>query len=280
MDLVLLDRYARKSLDSNTFGVGDLLLAYPNGATRLGKLVARDDKTGTIATESGATIVYPLHYFQKPLEFTLSDVAARVARDMAIDDKEYEEPFFDMISQKKFLPGGRILHAAGDTGRTYLNCFHLPPPKDSRGGIVGTLGEMIEVMSMGGGVGLGLSSLRPRNAPVRGVGGRSSGTVSWGELYSFATGLVEQGGSRRGALLLLLDDWHPALPEFIRAKRDNRSVNFANLSVAFSDEFMRCLEQDTIWAALFPDTSHPAYDSEWCGNLGEWSRAGLPVITY
>ncbi len=53
---------------------------------------------------------------------------------------------------------------------------------------------MTEIMSRGGGVGINISSLRPRHSYVKGVNGRSSGAVSWGALYSFVTGLIEQGG--------------------------------------------------------------------------------------
>lgn len=58
-----------------------------------------------------------------------------------------------------------------------------------------TLSEMTEIMARGGGVGINLSSLRPRRAIVRGVNGSSSGSVSWGGLFSYTTGLIEQGGS-------------------------------------------------------------------------------------
>lgn len=73
-------------------------------------------------------------------------------------------------------------------------CYVIPSPKDSRKGIVETLTNMMEIMSRGGGVGINLSSLRPQHAYVKGVNGRSSGSVSWGGLYSFVTGLIEQGG--------------------------------------------------------------------------------------
>ena len=71
-------------------------------------------------------------------------------------------------------------------------------PKDSRTGIIDTLEEMAEIMSRGGGVGINISSLRPKNSYVKGVNGRSSGAVSFGALYSFMTGLISQAGSRHG----------------------------------------------------------------------------------
>ena len=92
-----------------------------------------------------------------------------------------------------------------------------------------TLTQMTEIMSRGGGVGINLSTLRPRHAYVKGVNGRSSGAVSWGGLYSFVTGLIEQGGSRRGALMLILNDWHPDIFSFINSKRQSGKITNANI---------------------------------------------------
>lgn len=85
-------------------------------------------------------------------------------------------------------------HSFVSAGVVVSNCYVIPSPKDSRGGIMDTLTQMTEIMSRGGGVGINISSLRPRHAYVKGVNGRSSGSVSWGALYSFVTGLIEQGG--------------------------------------------------------------------------------------
>jgi ribonucleoside-diphosphate reductase alpha chain len=85
-------------------------------------------------------------------------------------------------------------HSFVSAGLVVSNCYVIPSPKDSRGGIIETLHQMTEIMSRGGGVGINISSLRPRHSYVKGVNGRSSGAVSWGALYSFVTGLIEQGG--------------------------------------------------------------------------------------
>ena len=93
---------------------------------------------------------------------------------------------------------------------TFYNCFVIPSPKDSRGGILDTLKQMVEIMAHGGGVGINLSSLRPKGARVKKVNGFSSGPTNWAELFSVATkDIIQQGGSRRGALMLMLWDWHP-----------------------------------------------------------------------
>src|SRR5262249_27411323 len=115
---------------------------------------------------------------------------------------------------------------------------------------------------------------------VKGVNGRSSGAVSWGALYSFVTGLIEQGGSRRGALMLILNDWHPDIFDFINSKRTAGQITNANISVGVSDKLMEAVKADGDWDLVFPDTGDPDYDAEWDGNLEKWQESGHEVITY
>jgi ribonucleoside-diphosphate reductase alpha chain len=171
-------------------------------------------------------------------------------------------------------------HSFVSAGLVVSNCYVIPMVGDSRGGIIETLGNMTEIMSRGGGVGINLSTLRPRHAYVKGVNGRSSGSVSWGALYSFVTGLIEQGGSRRGALMLILNDWHPDIFDFVNSKREAGKITNANISVGLSDRFMDAMKADADWHLQFPDTSHPDYDTLWDGDLEKWMASGRPVITY
>ncbi|MBK9125986.1 MAG: hypothetical protein IPM16_23055 [Chloroflexi bacterium] len=171
-------------------------------------------------------------------------------------------------------------HSFVSAGVVVSNCYVVPSPRDSRGGIMETLSQMTEIMSRGGGVGINISSLRPRHAYVKGVNGRSSGAVSWGALYSFVTGLIEQGGSRRGALMLILNDWHPDVFNFISSKRQAGQITNANISVGVSDKLMDAIKDDGDWVLQFPDTSDPAYDAEWDGNLEKWLEAGRKTHVY
>jgi len=134
-------------------------------------------------------------------------------------------------------------------------------------------------MARGGGVGINLSSLRPRGSRVKKVNGFSSGPCNWAELFSVATkDIIQQGGTRRGALMLMLWDWHPDLEDFITVKQDLARINGANLSVCFSDKFMEAVEKDADWPLVFPDTTDPEYDEKWDGDLDVWKSLGKKIV--
>ena len=222
-----------------------------------------------------------------PLEKTPDEMWRRVAKGIAgvekpKDRKKWEKKFNNVMRDFKFLPGGRILAGAG-TGFdvTYYNCFVIPNPPDSRGGIMENLTQMIEIMAHGGGVGLNMSSLRPRGARVKKVNGFSSGPMNWAELYSLATkDIVQQGGSRRGALMLMLFDWHPDIEEFITIKQDLTKINGANLSVCVSDALMEAVKKDGDWDLVFPDLDDKRYDKKWTGDMDAWKKMGGKVKVY
>lgn len=291
---IFLDRYAQKDA-TRAFVVGDLAIAIiepdPKWPKKdVGRVTHIDGEQLTITLETGPqagdVLIRPRTECDRPLESTLAEVAQRIGHGIASVEPDATRnataaQFAEEIRALRWIPGGRIWAGAGtDQELTYFNCFVIPSPKDSREGIVETLGHMIEIMSRGGGVGINVSSLRPTHAVVHGVNGRSSGAVSWMDLYSRATGLVEQGGSRRGALMLQLEDWHPDLPRFIAAKQTPGMVENANISVRLSDAFMTAVQADAPWDLVFPDTQDPDYDTHWDGNLDAWKAAGKGVVVY
>jgi len=221
----------------------------------------------------------------KPIEKTPEPMWKRIAKSVASiekreNQKKYEKEFYFAMKGFKYIPGGRILAGAG-TGYevTFYNCFVIPSPKDARDGILETLKQMVEIMARGGGVGINLSSLRPRGNRVKKVNGFSSGPCNWAELFSVATkDIIQQGGTRRGALMLMLWDWHPDIEEFITVKQDLTRINGANLSLCISDSFMEAVEKDADWELVFPDTTDPEYDKKWTGDLFEWKKIGKKVI--
>lgn len=223
----------------------------------------------------------------KPVESAPEEMWRRVARAIALAEPKskrfyWEEQFYRSMQDFIFVPGGRILSGAGTGYKvTFYNCFVIPSPKDSRQGILNTLSQMVEIMARGGGVGINLSSLRPRGSRVRKVNGFSSGPCNWAELFSVATkDIIQQGGTRRGALMLMLWDWHPDIAEFITVKQDLARINGANLSVCVSDKFMKAVKNDENWELVFPDTTDRDYDSKWDGYLPSWLALGKKVKVY
>lgn len=224
----------------------------------------------------------------KPVEAHPEQMWKRVAAGLAQVEKtselqeEWAKKFYSALKGFKYVPGGRVLSGAGTPYEvTFYNCFVIPSPQDSRNGIVDNLKLMIDIMSRSGGVGINLSSLRPRGARVKKVNGTSSGPVNWAELYSTAThDVIQQGGSRRGALMLMINDWHPDVEEFIEVKKDLTRINGANLSVCVSDEFMDAVKKDAEWNLYYPDLTDPDYDKLWDGDIDKWKAAGKKVVIY
>lgn len=222
-----------------------------------------------------------------PIEKTPEEMWRRIAHAIAkVEPKSkqsfWEDKFYGAMQDFVFVPGGRILSGAGTGYKvTFYNCFVIPSPHDSRQGILQTLTQMIEIMSRGGGVGINLSSLRPRGARVTKVNGFSSGPCNWAELFSVATkDIIQQGGSRRGALMLMLWDWHPDIEEFITVKQDLARINGANLSVCVSDAFMEAVKNDADWDLVFPDKDDPDYDTKWDGYMPNWLALGKKPIVF
>lgn len=287
---IFLDRYAWKDADTNNTKVGDIVLVltkddpkYP--AKEVGEVVARDGRFVSVKLRSKEVVQSTVEKLTLTIEKTPEEMWDRLAAAMASVEptpekqNEWTEKFRYILEDWRLVPGGRIAAGAGASEElTLFNCYVIPSPKDSRGGIMETLSEMTEIMARGGGVGTNLSSLRPRRAIVRGVNGSSSGAVSWGGLFSYTTGLIEQGGSRRGALMLMMNDWHPDVVDFITVKQTMGQVTNANLSVCVSNSFMKAVKEDLDWELVFPDTSDPEYDELWDGDLDKWKQAGKAVI--
>lgn len=215
---------------------------------------------------------------------------ARIAKELG--DNEDTQRELEERNMDKIVFGGRILAGAG-TGQelTYFNCYVAPMIPDSRGGIADHRKTVMEIMSRGGGVGTNGSTLRPSGAKVTKVMGRSSGSVSWLDDLSQLTHKVEQGGSRRGAQMIALADFHPDLISFITAKvqkpleakltidgqeqtikfgkRGNETLSGANISVLVSDKFMDAYYADEDWELVFPDVANftkeemDIYDKYW-----------------
>jgi len=245
--LIMLDRYAFKDMSGKTLTVGDLVILtthadpqYP--ARGIGKIeeINKEQLIIRIEEEFQSSLTNPeeiasgrvirnINEVEKPLELYFEQIAARVARGISDIEGEKKAQFFtefyQHLTEQNLIPAGRVLYGAGTNSEvTYFNCYVMPFIHDSRGGLAKHRQEVMEIMSRGGGVGTNGSTLRPKSAIVHGVNGKSSGSVSWLNDLANLTNLVEQGGSRRGAQMIMLNDWHPDIFEFIISKIQNPAM--------------------------------------------------------
>ena len=232
--------------------------------------------------------IYSKKYYVKDLNNDLiedkpEDVFKRLASFLsAVEEtpnkqKEFSQRFYEQLFEGKFIAGGRVLAGAGDLYRlkTLANCFVSQIQSDNIDSIYQTAFECARTYSYGGGIGVDISCLRPKDAVVHNAADSSTGAVSFMELYSLTTGLIGQSG-RRGALMLTIDVKHPDVKHFLKVKKtpnwvtnqiveqcswtglfndseldtikkqvmENTQVRFANISIKVSDEFMNAVDEE------------------------------------
>jgi len=170
-----------------------------------------------------------------------SHVAAAEARYAEADRQEaIAREFYEMMAAGRFLPNSPTLMNAGTRTGVLSGCF-VVPVHDSLASIMTAAKQMALIHQAGGGTGFSFSELRPADTPIRGTGGRTSGPVSFIEMFNHIGCIIRQGGRRRGANMAVLRADHPDIFAFIQAKRDVAALTSFNLSVAVSDEFMQAV---------------------------------------
>jgi ribonucleoside-diphosphate reductase alpha chain len=206
--LVMLDRYAQKDRSLKTLGVDDIVVTivkddpkFPARGIGLVKEIDAQQETALIELEEEwrssceneseaetGLIRRPFKKIDKPMEIYYEQIAKRVGKALASTEnseanrEKYAQLFYHQLKDLNVVPAGRVLYGAGSgTEVTYFNCFVMPFVRDSRGGIADHRKEVMEIMSRGGGVGTNGSTLRPKAAPAKGVGGKSSGRCQLAE---------------------------------------------------------------------------------------------------
>ncbi|MDE0539784.1 MAG: adenosylcobalamin-dependent ribonucleoside-diphosphate reductase, partial [Rhodospirillales bacterium] len=193
-----------------------------------------------------------------PVDKTVEDTFARVAKALAAVESspaDWEAAFEDALSDYRFLPAGRILSGAGtERDVTLFNCFVMGQIPDDMSGIFEALREAALTMQQGGGIGYDFSTLRPKGAPVKGVGAAASGPLSFMDVWDAMCRTIMSAGSRRGAMMAVMRCDHPDIEAFIEAKQEAGRLRMFNLSVLVTDAFMEAVKQDLSWQLRFDGT--------------------------
>lgn len=234
------------------------------------------------------------------------------------DSKEHFHNFRDAILNMRFLPAGRIQTAMGSTkGVTPYNCFVSGTIEDSfvegHGSIMAMATEAATTMRMGGGIGYDFSTLRPRGDMIRKLSSHSSGPISFMSIYDAICRCVASSGHRRGAQMGVMRVDHPDIEEFIHAKQPPaeaepildqlakcelgttehaewyatlqavyRLTGF-NVSIAVTDEFMKCLANKRSFPLKFRGQVYREVDPQalWdtvMRSTWDWAEPGVLFI--
>ncbi|MGV2434922.1 MAG UNVERIFIED_CONTAM: hypothetical protein LVT10_08580 [Anaerolineae bacterium] len=136
---IFLDRYALKDGTRASLTVGDVVVVVINeqsGQREIGKVVKIQLPKVTVELLNGEQVERDLEHVDKPLETHPDQMMDRVAWGVAQIEPDPEQQtrwqahFRWLLDDWKFVPGGRILTAAGtDQNLTYYNCYVIESPE-------------------------------------------------------------------------------------------------------------------------------------------------------
>jgi ribonucleoside-diphosphate reductase alpha chain len=187
------------------------------------------------------------------------DTARRVTEAVCsqLIDSKSKEKIFNLIKERKFIPGGRYLYSSGRSFHQVNNCF-LFRAEDSRESWADSMQKATAALMTGGGIGFDYSALREKGALIKRTGGVSTGPLSLMKMINESGRHIMQGGQRRSAIWAGLIWSHPDIQEFLKCKDyspeikalKEKDLNFevpmelTNISVIYDTEFFIAIENE------------------------------------
>ncbi|GAA3979438.1 adenosylcobalamin-dependent ribonucleoside-diphosphate reductase [Allohahella marinimesophila] len=202
----------------------------------------------------------------EPVDASIQDTYQRVAQSLAsVEDAKIRPEVFKSFVwalQNGAIPAGRIISNAGAEAHkpatSTINCTVSGSIHDSMDDILLKNHEAGLTLKAGCGIGYEFSTLRPRGAYVAGAGAKTSGPLSFMDIFDKMCFTVSSAGGRRGAQMATFDVHHPDVFEFIRAKREDGRLRQFNLSLLVTEDFILAVKNDTDWKLSFPVTRKEA----------------------
>jgi len=182
---------------------------------------------------------------------TFREAMSRIAHTLSDRHSDFEA-IRSILLPMRFLPAGRVQSDIGSPRRTTaFNCFVSDTIEDSMEGIMKGATDAAFTMRLGGGIGYDFSTIRPRGDIIVSLDAKSSGPVSFMQIYDAVCKTVSSAGNRRGAQMGVLRVDHPDIEEFVEAKANTDQLTQFNVSVGVTDEFMEAVKQDAEFNLVF-----------------------------
>lgn len=231
-------------------------------------------------TGEAAERILRLRYYRDE-EKNFDELCRRVAGAIA-DSPEEEEEYFDMMNTLRFLPNSPTLMNAGTDLNQLAACFTLYVG-DSITQIFDAMKWGAMIHKSGGGTGYNFSNIRPEGSFVESTEGVASGPVSFMKAFDAVTGVVRQGGKRRGANMGILNVDHPDIMKFINSKSCEGDITNFNISVMVTDRFMELVESgkiDKVWIRGEETDDEISVGDIWNGIVDGIWRNGEPGLLF
>jgi len=235
-------------------------------------------------------------------EQTIDDTFRRIAKAVAAvenNPEHWENRFFHLLQDFKFVPGGRIISNAGTgiTGTSLINCFvdgFAEKDPDSMESIMDSLKRQALILKSEGGYGNNFDVLRPKGAYINGIANETPGVIEMMGMWDKQSEVITKGSGkisdkieskkkiRKGAQMAVMSCWHPEVEGFITAKLMPNTLTKFNMSVAITDDFMNAVKNHLPWNLIFPDFDNckDDYKTKWNGDIEKWRSLDLPIKTY
>lgn len=219
---------------------------------------------------------------------TWKDTCSRVVNAVCgqLLDSKTKEEIYNLMLDRKFIPGGRYLYSAGRPFHQVNNCF-LFRADDTREGWADALSKATASLMTGGGIGFNYSNVRGEGALIKRTGGKSTGPIALMNMVNEAGRYVMQGGQRRSAIWAGLSWNHHDIQRFMYLKdystdmKDLKSKNYmfplpmelTNISVDYNTEFFIAIE----------DEKHPKHlqaKEVWLNNCKQAFKTAEPGMIF
>ena len=237
-------------------------------------------------TEYGPTlpISEEMHQMKYRLEGeTFKEQKSRVAAAIT-DSKEHYHQYRDITLNMRFLEAGRVQSAMGSPRKvTPWNCFVSGTISDSMSDIMEKAAEAAETMRLGGGIGYDFSTLRPRGDLIKSLDSKSSGPLSFMQIFDAVCHTIASAGHRRGAQMGVLRVDHPDIEEFVTAKANHDKLTGFNISVGVTDAFMEAVKLGDDFDLVFEGRVYKTVDARalWdkiMRSTWDWAEPGVLFI--
>jgi ribonucleoside-diphosphate reductase alpha chain len=163
---------------------------------------------------------------------------------------------YNLFASLTYLPSSPTLFNSGTRHQQLSSCFLLDSPGDDLREIYNRYADVAQLSKFSGGVGMAYHRVRSQGSLIRSTNGHSNGIIPWLNTLDASVAAVNQGGKRKGACCVYLENWHADIEPFLECRENTgdearRTYNL-NLANWVSDLFMKRVEADAMWSLFDP----------------------------